>query len=89
MKGKMTRRELIGKSALVAGEAILAQRFMQNALADPATNNSTNAQLKHPSTDWFLKAGFGVFTHYLNSLQNNRAQLHSLGKETDWDTCVD
>ncbi len=88
MKGKMTRRELIGKSALVAGEAILAQRLMQTASADTATSRLANAQSKHPSTDWFLKAGFGVFTHYLDSLQNNKAQLHSLGKETDWDSCV-
>jgi hypothetical protein len=88
MKGKMTRRELIGKSALVAGEAILAQQLVQSAIADPANNKGENANPTHPNTDWFLKAGFGVFTHYLNGIQNNREQLHSLGKETDWDTCV-
>ncbi|MCL4193808.1 MAG: discoidin domain-containing protein [Thermoguttaceae bacterium] len=40
------------------------------------------------NTDWFLKAGAGVFVHYLNGLQNDKGQLHSLGKETSWDQCV-
>ncbi len=39
-------------------------------------------------TDWFHKAGYGVFVHYLDGLQNNREQLHSLGRQTTWDECV-
>lgn len=40
------------------------------------------------NTDWFQKAGYGVFVHYLAGLQNNAAQIHSLGRETSWDECV-
>lgn len=40
------------------------------------------------NTDWFRKAGYGVFVHYLAGLQNNREQIHSLGRETSWDECV-
>lgn len=42
----------------------------------------------NPNTDWFRKAGYGVFVHYLVGLQNNREQIHSLGKQTSWDECV-
>jgi hypothetical protein len=42
----------------------------------------------NPSTDWFLKAGYGVFVHFLEDLQNDPTQIHSLGRHTDWDTCV-
>lgn len=42
----------------------------------------------NPNTDWFQKAGYGVFVHYLEDLQNNPEQLHSLGKHTSWDECV-
>ncbi len=41
-----------------------------------------------PNTDWFQKAGYGVFVHYLAGLQNNREQIHSLSRETSWDECV-
>lgn len=41
-----------------------------------------------PSTDWFLKAGYGVFVHYLEDLQNEPSQIHSLGRRTDWEACV-
>ncbi len=40
------------------------------------------------NTDWFLKAGYGVFVHYLEGIQNNAEQLHSLGKQSTWDECV-
>lgn len=40
------------------------------------------------STDWFRKAGYGVFVHYLTGLQNNREHVASLGRETAWDQCV-
>ncbi|MGC8742695.1 MAG: discoidin domain-containing protein [Verrucomicrobiia bacterium] len=42
----------------------------------------------NPNTDWFQKAGYGVFVHYLNDLQNNSNTVHSLGKQTSWDECV-
>jgi len=41
-----------------------------------------------PNTDWFQKAGYGVFVHYLSGLQNSRERVHSLGRETAWDECV-
>lgn len=43
---------------------------------------------QNPNTDWFQKAGYGVFVHYLQDIQNNPAQVQSLGKQTDWDACV-
>jgi len=46
------------------------------------------AEPRNPNTDWFVKAGAGVFVHYLNSIQNNAEQLHSLGRQTSWDECV-
>lgn len=42
----------------------------------------------NPNTDWFQKAGYGVFVHYLEDLQNNPETIHSLGKKTSWDECV-
>ena len=51
-----------------------------NVNAVAATNN--------PATDWFSKAGYGVFVHYLNELQNNANTIQSLGRATSWDECV-
>lgn len=45
-------------------------------------------QAQRRDTDWFVKAGYGVFVHYLNGIQNSADQLHSLGKQTSWDACV-
>jgi len=39
-------------------------------------------------TDWFLHAGHGVFTHYLNGLQNSFGP-NSLGKNSTWSQTVD
>ena len=39
-------------------------------------------------TAWFVKHGYGVFVHYLNSIQNNPEHVASLGKSTSWDECV-
>ncbi|MBI2927358.1 MAG: alpha-L-fucosidase [Verrucomicrobia bacterium] len=47
-----------------------------------------HAEPNNPNTDWFHKAGWGVFAHYLEDLQNNPAELNSLGKRTPWDACV-
>lgn len=46
------------------------------------------AEPNNPNTDWFSKAGYGVFVHYLAGLQNNAGAVNSLGKETFWDQCV-
>jgi hypothetical protein len=53
-----------------------------------ATATAARAEANNPNTDWFQQAGWGVFVHYLESLQNNPAELHSLGKKTSWDECV-
>ncbi|MCS7238410.1 MAG: discoidin domain-containing protein [Thermoguttaceae bacterium] len=39
-------------------------------------------------TDWFSAAKYGVFVHYLNSVQNDPEHVASLGKHTSWDECV-
>lgn len=46
------------------------------------------AEGRQANTDWFSKAGYGVFVHYLAGLQNDARQVHSLGRETSWDECV-
>ncbi|MBI5833255.1 MAG: hypothetical protein HZB16_13240, partial [Armatimonadetes bacterium] len=40
------------------------------------------------NTDWFVQAGYGVFVHYLNDVQNNPSTIQSLGRQTTWDECV-
>ena len=42
----------------------------------------------NPNTDWFQRAGYGVFVHYLWDLQNDPEQIQSLGRHTSWDACV-
>ncbi len=54
--------------------------FACGFVLEAATNN--------PSTDWFQRAGYGVFVHYLEDLQNDPQQVHSLGRKTSWDECV-
>lgn len=49
---------------------------------------SAGSFAEKPDTDWFQKAGFGVFVHYLEGIQNNPDTIHSLGKRTTWDECV-
>jgi len=39
-------------------------------------------------TEWFVACKYGVFVHYLNSLQNNPDHVASLGRKTSWDECV-
>jgi F5/8 type C domain-containing protein/alpha-L-fucosidase-like protein len=46
------------------------------------------AAAHNPNTDWLQQAGYGVFVHYLEDLQNNPQQIHSLGRRTSWDQCV-
>jgi hypothetical protein len=53
-----------------------------------ARASTAAAESRNPNTDWFQRAGWGVFVHYLEHLQNNPAELNSLGKRTSWDECV-
>ena len=48
----------------------------------------SRAAANNPKTDWLQRAGYGVFVHYLEDLQNEPGQIHSLGRETSWDACV-
>jgi hypothetical protein len=52
------------------------------------TTVASHAASHNPNTDWFHKAGYGVFVHYLWDLQNEPQQIHSLGRQTSWDECV-
>ncbi len=58
----------------------------------PANSLSTRSQevpgVEDSNSDWFQRAGYGVFVHYLEDLQNDPQQVHSLGRETSWDECV-
>ncbi len=55
------------------------------AMSAPPALRAAN---RNPNTDWFQKAGYGVFVHYLEDLQNAPEQIHSLGRHTSWDDCV-
>ncbi len=46
------------------------------------------AETNNPATDWFCRAGYGVFVHYLNEIQNSGNTIQSLGRSTSWDQCV-
>lgn len=48
-----------------------------------------SAESNNPNTEWFQKAGYGVFVHYLAGIQNNPEEVQSLGKQTSWNDCVD
>ncbi len=39
-------------------------------------------------TAWFHDAGFGLFVHFLEDLQNNPEKPNSFGKKTSWNECV-
>jgi len=47
-----------------------------------------SAEPPRANTDWFSRAGYGVFVHYLVGIQNNQDAIHSLGRQTTWDECV-
>lgn len=42
------------------------------------------------NTDWFMESKYGIFVHYLESLQNNPESERELsqGKKTTWEQCV-
>jgi hypothetical protein len=58
------------------------------ACACLATAASAADRPGNPNTDWFSRAGYGVFVHYLSGLQNVAESSNSLGKQTSWDACV-
>ena len=49
--------------------------------------NVTPSESPLPETDWFSAAGHGVFTHFLNGLQNSWGR-NSQGKNSSWDQMV-
>lgn len=57
-------------------------------MASLALSGPAAAEPNNPSTDWFQKAGYGVFVHYLWDIQNAPDTVHSLGRQTSWDACV-
>lgn len=52
------------------------------------TGSACCAAAHNPATDWFHRAGYGVFVHYLQDLQNEPQEIQSLGRKTSWDACV-
>lgn len=69
--------------------ALFAVPLVQAALASSGHAAAPEAERAgNPATDWFQEAGWGVFVHYLEGLQNDPAEIHSLGRRTSWDECV-
>ena len=62
---------------------LLASVAALNAADAPTAGTASS----HP-TDWFCKARYGVFVHYLNEIQNDPATVQSLGRRTSWAECV-
>ncbi|MEM4217994.1 MAG: discoidin domain-containing protein [Candidatus Methanomethylicaceae archaeon] len=56
--------------------------------AGPSLADDEDEALIARRTDWFSKAGYGVFVHFLDSVQNNPEHVASLGKKTTWEECV-
>jgi hypothetical protein len=78
--------ELQPHAASANKKAMLSK--LMTAVATCAVALSIRAASHNPNTDWFLQARFGVFVHYLEDLQNEPQQIHSLGRRTTWDACV-
>jgi len=78
----MSRRE-----ERTAAQLLRARRLLAVAIA-PLLVGLAHGEPMNPNTDWFEKAGYGVFVHYLAGLQNNPEHVASLGKHTSWDECV-
>jgi hypothetical protein len=57
------------------------------AAASAAAAPAAAAPLLGNETDWFSLAGHGLFTHYLNQLQNANGP-NSLGRNTSWSQAV-
>jgi hypothetical protein len=77
---------------LVCGAVLLLQLSLL-ASAVPLQEIGTHAPLQPPppsplpETDWLSAAGHGVFTHFLNNLQNEFG-TNSLGRNSSWNDCV-
>jgi hypothetical protein len=78
--GRISGRTQTCKLSSAAARAAIGLALAAGPLAWAAPQN--------PATDWFQKAGYGVFTHYLEDLQNAPEQIHSLGRRSSWDECV-
>ncbi len=63
--------------------AALAGAWSAGAAEDPSAAGPGRA-----NTDWFARAGYGVFVHFLAKVQNNPDTIQSLGRQTSWDECV-
>lgn len=61
-------------------------RINKNPGADISVSNDGSFSIL-PETDWFSSAQRGVFTHYLDSLQNNFGR-NSQHQNTTWNDCV-
>ncbi len=70
----VTKARFVG----AVGTGLTAALLAAPALAAP----------ENPATDWFHDAGYGVFVHYLDGIQNDADQVQSLGRATDWNACV-
>jgi hypothetical protein len=55
----------------------------------PADAASEEGEAWRARTEWFRKAKYGVFTHYLSQLETNPHDIHSDRVARDWDACVD
>jgi len=62
--------------------------LLSTAFAQIDSDGLSDTSLMSQQTEWFRKAGYGVFVHYLYDVQNNPDELNSFGKQTTWDECV-
>jgi hypothetical protein len=70
-----------GLARLAAAALAMGAVSASSAAADAA--DSIEAK-----TDWFRRAGYGVFVHFLAKVQNDPTSIQSLGRRTSWDECV-
>jgi len=66
----------------------IVRTMLAAVFAAAFASGATPQEPARANTDWFQKAGYGVFVHYLAGLQNSAGAIHSLGRETSWDECV-
>ena len=58
-----------------------------SSTGDAAAAASPSPPSPLPETDWLSHAGHGVFTHFLNGLQNEGGR-NSQGKNSSWNSCI-
>ncbi len=56
--------------------------------AEPAKDQCRIPTERRGNTDWFSKAGWGVFTHYLYTCQCSSSRIVRMDGEADWNKCV-